>query len=181
MKMLLPLFAVLVLGVIAIAVLAVLKQKGSQGAVAGKLPYRRKNWLLTKAERSFFGVLQQVTGNDYLLFCKVRLADVVDVERNAGQAAFNRISAKHVDFLLCDPSQVSPVLAIELDDASHGAARRQERDAFVDSVLAAAGLPLLRVPAKQNYVPAELANLIAEKIASASAMTQSSQTNIPAS
>ena len=31
----------------------------------------------------------------------------------------NKISGKYIDFLFCDPVTMQPVLAIELDDASH--------------------------------------------------------------
>jgi hypothetical protein len=82
---------------------------------------------------------------------------------------FNRISAKHVDFLLCDPSDVSPVLAIELDDATHERADRRRRDAFLDEAFASAGLPLARFRAGTAYDPAQLADEIAEAIATGDA------------
>lgn len=34
------------------------------------LPYQRKDYLLSKAERSFFGVLQKAVGNRYLIFAQ---------------------------------------------------------------------------------------------------------------
>ncbi len=45
----------------------------------------------------------------------------------------------------------------ELDDKSHQRQDRRERDAFVDQVFKAAGLPLLHVPARRGYVAADLA------------------------
>ena len=39
----------------------------------------------------------------------------------------HRINAKHVDFVLCCPATLRPLLVVELDDASHGRADRQER------------------------------------------------------
>ena len=126
------------------------------------LPYERKPFLLTKAERSFFGVLQATIGNEYLVFAMVRLADVIKVRKgtDSWQSHFNRIQSKHIDFLLCDPETVSPVLAIELDDSSHNQSKRQDRDDFVNSVFAAAKLPLLRVSAKRGYECDELRDLI---------------------
>jgi hypothetical protein len=61
-----------------------------------------------------------------------------------------------VDFLLCNPKTLKPVFAIELDDSSHARADRQERDALVEEVFAAAHLPLLRIPASQSYNTSEL-------------------------
>jgi hypothetical protein len=133
---------------------------------SGKLPYRKKTYLLTKAERSFFGVLLDVAGKDFHVFCKVRLADLLDVV-GAGdkrQSHLNRISAKHVDFLLCDREHIGPVLAIELDDSSHKATNRQNRDLFVDKALADAALPLLRIPAQATYQPRAVAEQIQQKV-----------------
>lgn len=132
----------------------------------GRLPYCRKHFLLTKGERAFYVSLKQAVGQDYLLFAKVRLADLLFVPSAATkrQSLFNRIQAKHVDFLLCDPHVVRPLLAIELDDASHEEEDRRERDEFVDQALKTAGLPILRVPAKCSYDAAALREQIRQSI-----------------
>lgn len=122
---------------------------------ADDLPYVAADSLLTPAERSFFGVLQQALAPDYHVFAKVRLADIIDLQRGLSgkrrYAAFNRISAKHADFVACDPQTFRVVGVIELDDSSHRVARRQQRDRFMDSALAAASIPILRVPAQRSY------------------------------
>jgi len=110
---------------------------------------------LSVAERSFFGVLQQAFAADYLIFVKVRLADLVRPARNnsrsAWQTAFNRIAAKHVDFVLCDPADLAVRAVIELDDASHKQPDRSVRDALVDSALDGANIPVLRIAARLGY------------------------------
>lgn len=117
--------------------------------------YQRGTALFTAAERSFLGVLEQALGGRYRVFGKVRIADVVSVkasrDRRAWQRAFNRISAKHFDFVLCDPGDLSVVAVIELDDASHRAKARQDRDTFVEALCSRIGLPLIRVPARAGY------------------------------
>lgn len=65
-----------------------------------------------------------------------------------------------MDFLLCESTTMRPVLGIELNDRSHERPERKARDELVDGVFAAASLPLLRVPARQGYAPAELVGLI---------------------
>src|SRR5688500_17038104 len=70
---------------IAAAVVFVVRRVFASGGVAGiggedaavALPYRKKDYLLTRAERSFYGALQAGVGSDYLTFPKVRLADLV--------------------------------------------------------------------------------------------------------
>lgn len=117
-------------------------------------PYDGVPALLTPAERSFYGVLLKArSGTATFICCKVRLADLVSVRRGADKprAAFNRVSAKHVDFVLCDGRDTRPLAAIELDDASHARKSRRDRDDFLAACLSAAGLPLLRVEAARAY------------------------------
>lgn len=122
-------------------------------ASATALPYRRKDFLLTRAERLFFSVLHEAVGKHYWLFAKIRVADLVWMPKGTGsrQSYFNRIQGKHIDFLLCDRDAVRPILAIELDDSSHQGKNRRSRDQFVDEALRTAGLPLLRVACRASY------------------------------
>jgi len=142
---------------------AILKLFGiSSPTATPTLPYLRKDYLLTQAERSLFGVLSEAVDNRYLVFAKVRLADLVWLPKGteSRQSHFNRIQSKHIDFVICDRTAIRPLLCIELDDSSHGRSDRQVRDEFVDAALIAAGLPLLRVRAKKAYNVAELKDLI---------------------
>lgn len=82
------------------------------------------------------------------------------LERGDRTRAQNKINAKHVDFLLIQKSDGKPVLGIELDDKSHEEEDRAARDAFVDTVFASAGLPILHVPVKQAYDPKEVLRLL---------------------
>lgn len=143
------------------------RNKGTPSEKSEDLPYVLKRNLMSPAERSFFGVLEQVTDSSkYYLFPQVSLGNLVDVEKGTRpyQTHRNRVDRKSVDFVLCDRSTLSPVLAVELDDASHERKDRQERDAFVDGVLAKVGLPLLHVRAQAAYDPKQLAASIGEAV-----------------
>jgi hypothetical protein len=109
--------------------------------------------LLTPAERSFYGVLLQVLKGRLVVFAKVRLCDVL---KHGNRQSLNKISQKHVDFVLCTPDRLAPVLAIELDDKSHSTPHRKERDEFVDLAFGAADLPIVHVPVKRSYSTAEV-------------------------
>ena len=153
------------------AIAAALKRTGllSRRATPNvPLPYRKKDYLLSKAERSFYEVVRTAVGNEWTIFAKVRLLDLVWLPRGTknSQAHRNRVQSKHVDFVLCDPRTLGPVLVIEFDDRSHERTDRQDRDAFVDAVLRAAGLPVLHVPASSGYVTADLSRRIREAMAS---------------
>lgn len=117
--------------------------------------YGKKPYLFTRADRSFLGVLEQASDGRYRVFGKVRLADVLEprsgMARGSRQSAFNKISSKHLDFVLCAPDDLSPVTAVELDDKSHQLPQRRARDHFLQAALGTAGLPLLRFPVQASY------------------------------
>ena len=52
-------------------------------------------------------------------------------------------------------------MVVELDDKSHRSASAQKRDADKDRVLAAAGLPIVRISAAKGYESATLRNQLA--------------------
>jgi very-short-patch-repair endonuclease len=106
-------------------------------------------------------VLQTVVEGRATIFCQVAMRQLLYLpgsnQSNPGRQSWqNRLGAKSIDFLLCDPKTLRPLLAIELDDATHAQARRQTRDEHVDALLEAAGLPFLRVLASRQYDVQEL-------------------------
>ena len=76
----------------------------------------------------------------------------------------NRIQSKHLDFVLCDPKDLSVQLVIELDDASHQEARRQDRDGFLDKALAAADVRILHFQAKRTYSVQDIREAILKQL-----------------
>ena len=113
-----------------------------------KLPYVKKD-LMTKNEWYFYKQLKPIADkHNYSIICKTRVADLIDVQKGLNksewQTAFNRINKKHIDFILCKPENLLPVLLIELDDNSHDTEKRKERDEFIEKVLNTTGYKLLR-------------------------------------
>jgi predicted RNA-binding Zn-ribbon protein involved in translation (DUF1610 family) len=93
-----------------------------------------------------------VVADRALVFTKVGLWDIFFVARpQENRGAKAQIDRKHVDFLLCEPTTMRPILAIELDDKSHQRSSRIGRDELVDAVFETANLPLLRIPAQFAY------------------------------
>jgi very-short-patch-repair endonuclease len=162
---LLPLIGVLtLLGIVAFVIRIALPGHAKEQVA---YPYRREPALFTPAERSFLGVLEQALQGQFRVLGKVRLADVIEVEsglsRSARQRARNRIQSKHLDFVVCDRHDLSVQFAVELDDSSHQAPRRQARDEFLDKALAAAGLRVVRFPAKRTYSVRDIRGVISEQ------------------
>jgi hypothetical protein len=132
------------------------------------LPFRLRDDFISPAEISFYHVLLSVVDNGLTVCPKVNLNDIFFVSRpDQNQAARNRISRKHVDFLLCDSRTMRPLVGIELDDSSHAREDRQARDAFVAEVFKAAGLTLLRFPVQRSYQRAEITSRLSPFLAEA--------------
>ncbi len=110
--------------------------------------------LLTPAERSFLDVLEPIVRPTCAISTKVRLADLFQVKQGRGQqSAFNRISRKHVDFVLTDPATSRILCAVELDDSSHNRPDRIARDQFVDELFANNQMLLIHIPFEWKYNP----------------------------
>ena len=128
-------------------------------------PYRLKQSLLTASEAAFYSALLLAAGRRYVVFAKVRLADLCqDLDRWADIRAFNKVSSKHVDFVLCDATTFRPVIAVELDDRSHLRADRRSRDAFVDGIFRTMGLGVYRQWVRHSYDPAAIARGIEDAL-----------------
>jgi hypothetical protein len=131
--------------------------------------FESRPYLFTQAENAFLRALEQAVGSQFRITMKVRLGDLVMVRGNSSSATIsrNQINQKHVDFVLCTRDPVKPLLAIELDDASHDTADRQNRVDLVDTCLDGAGLPILHVRCRHSYDVAQLGLKIKSLVGSA--------------
>jgi hypothetical protein len=131
-----------------------------------RLPYTPRKSLLTKSEGRFYKTLQKAVLDDWEIFVMVRIADLIRVEKQTRnyRGWLNKILAKHIDFVLCDPGTLEPIICIELDDPSHNRPERIERDEFVNHAFESADLPLLRIATQPQYNSRELRNLIEDTL-----------------
>lgn len=134
---------------------------------AHKYRYERQKYLFTKTEMSFLHTLQKAIGNEFKIMGKVRLSDVITPNspnnRSTWQKAFNSITCKHLDFVLCDSETYEIKFAIELDDPSHQRKDRIKRDDFLNSAMQSAGVPLYRFKTQKNYNIPEIRTAIGLK------------------
>ena len=123
--------------------------------------FGRKASLLTRNEEKLYHSLLQALRSDYQVMAKVRLWDILWLinEPPNRKEHLGRLSCRHVDFLLCEPGTLKPLLAIELDDRSHQSPYAQESDRYKNEVFAAARLPLLRLP-HSSFPPRQLRNRV---------------------
>lgn len=138
---------------------------GKSGTIKGKsedakLPYAKKPYLMTNAEREFFKVLHLAVQDKYYIVPQVQLSKIVQV---VGEGKWhyqykNKINLKSVDFVLFDKEYFTPQIIIELDDLSHLRPDRQERDTFVDRIMKNAGLNLIHIRQNSRYTLEEVKN-----------------------
>lgn len=107
----------------------------------------KSRWMFTPHEKEGYAKIKEVTDKLGLtLFAKVRLYDLVEpkpgIENYMGHVG--KIQSKHCDFVVCSDKLVAKAV-IELDDASHDTAARQERDTFVDTVLQSCGYKVIHM------------------------------------
>lgn len=150
---------------VAVAVVEVLRRYGAGGS-KGPWPYRARTRVISPAEIEFLRALDQAVGQlnrssgVALKICaQMPLRQVVEVARGTGNRLTwqNKINQKVIDFVLIDRETFAPRVLVELDDSSHQRAERQKRDADVDRIAAAAGLPIVHVRAGRSYSPAAVA------------------------
>lgn len=121
---------------------------------ANRYKYQKRR-LLTKAEARFFTYLIKAVGDEYLIFPKVRIADVVAPADGLGERERNRhfwrTSSKHIDFVLVDKHTMYPYCCVELNDKSHERRDRKERDTMVQKIIESAGIKMVWIPVQRKY------------------------------
>src|SRR5690554_3111749 len=133
-------FLLVLLAIAAIAIEVLKKQTPKKG----QHKYKQLDDLFTPAEKSFLLALEAAVGNKIRIYGKVRVADILtpDLSRQAKtwMTAFNKISAKHFDYVLCHPKTLKVLATIELDDKSHNKSNRRARDKFLEDACKSADL-----------------------------------------
>lgn len=128
--------------------------------------YRRKDFLMTRAEHELFDILVGIVGDQYYVFPQIHLPNILD-NKVVGQnwrGAFRHIDEKSVDFVICDRAYIKPLLAIELDDRTHERDDRKKRDGEVERILNEANMPLLRFANNGHFNKEEIKRFVLEKI-----------------
>lgn len=157
-----PIFTIaLVLIIILIAILYIRRKKTNQKDKEEKkeeiketkeekeevtLPYKKKKYFFTKRELYFYKILKPIAEKyNLIIFSKTRVADILEVSQtDKRQIWLNKITSKHIDFLLCSNDVCTPKILIELDDSSHDSTERRQRDLFIEKAMETAEIPLLR-------------------------------------
>lgn len=111
--------------------------------------YKPNPKFMTANEKRFFYALYNAFSEDYHIMANVRVADVITpaASKLEWQFLFNKIKAKHFDFILLDKNKtadLSIICALELDDSSHERTDRKKRDEFLNQACKSADICLIR-------------------------------------
>jgi len=142
------------------------RRRGGVADDTAQHSYQSRKQLFSPAERSFYGVLSQAVGSECCVMGKVRVADVVSprkgLSKSDWQKAFNKISAKHFDYVVCDAATLHVQYVVELNDRSHDKPRRSERDRFLREVCRSAGVPLFTFRVQRSYSLLDVTQALSE-------------------
>lgn len=137
------LLVIVIILVIVDKLLAKKEKNGKEKTFDYSKAYQAK-LLLTKNEWYEYKKLKQYTDAKNLHICpKVRLLDLVEpVKGESYMSALGKVQSKHVDFVITDQDlRIKAIL--ELDDNSHNAENRKERDQFIDQILTSVGYKVI--------------------------------------
>ena len=103
--------------------------------------YRKKRAMLTAPERGLYGLLRDFLSPAHFdILPQTALINVID---KLTQTGYRNELFRIADFCIADVKPSEPLLLIELNDATHHRADRQERDRRVQEICTRAGMPLI--------------------------------------
>lgn len=127
-------------------------------------PYKLTQRVFSPKEGYFYRDVRPIADKlGLIVFTKMRLADLLYIPKGTEneKAWFNRIKAKHIDFIFVD-SNYKIRLLVEIDDQTHNRADRQARDEEVDEIFRQQGLEVLHLRAwGKQYGADDLETIIA--------------------
>jgi len=124
-----------------------------RGKKPSRYPYQRNNLLFSADDRAFFRALQDAVGEEYEIFGKIRICDIIvpkkGVSSHAVKNAFNPIEGRHFDFVLCDKKNLGLACAVQLHDKTQSA--RHNGDDPLTPICENLGLPFVQFPVNADY------------------------------
>lgn len=133
-----------------------------------EFPFSVKSQLFTAAERQFLNTIETAVDGEFRVLCRVKLCDLVTLKQNTNKklakSALVKAGARHVDFVLCNKDDMTPVLAIDLVYGSGKNGHNTQRDFFVSGALDTAAIPHARIKARGGYTLSEIQECIETKL-----------------
>lgn len=121
--------------------------------------YKKRESIMDSKEEAFFLEFQRQLPSGFYIFPKMRIADIIETISGSGYYRLrNKILPKHIDFLITNV-RFQPILAIELNGASHLRKDREEIDNQKKEIFDSINLPLEFIEVGTNFY-SDINNLI---------------------
>lgn len=147
-------------------------------------PLRLRNPLFSDAQWQIYRALSLAADGWAVVFAKVQVAELFDVVARLDRRAYSqKLRNCRLDFLLCRPEGLQPLVAVLIDPGnspSEGAAGRGKEERLVERLLEQTGLALVRVRATDPLHPQKLRRQLREAIAATRRRVRKVQTPSPA-
>jgi len=134
-----------------------------------RITYQRQNFLLSQEEKQLYAALYQAVGEDYVIFAKIRVDDLVSPRSSPkGDQAWEELEAleeTHFNFVLSSKTDLSIACAIQLiQHKTHDQKTNPTGGALLKVICQSAGLPLVRLEAGPFYDTVDIREAIAEAV-----------------
>lgn len=135
------------------------------------LVIQRRSRILNAAERSFFECLTNALSDDFYIFTKVRVLDVVEPSPVASRieklSFYQRFAQQSLDYVLCKKHDHSIFGVVELENFEKRSSPKDKkgRDQLVSDVCKTANLRLFYFDIRQDYQGMDIRRLVTGRAA----------------
>ncbi|WP_161569543.1 DUF2726 domain-containing protein [Veronia nyctiphanis] len=125
--------------------------------------------MFTRPESAFLTLLELAITQQYRVFAKVRVGNVVTSYRAsskvASELANELLSANHFDFILCNKYDLSVVAAITLEATQDRSKKKsnEQKTKLIENICKQAKIPHVMFRSSVKYTPLEIANTLRRK------------------
>lgn len=119
--------------------------------------------LMSPEEATLYNLITLAARDHMLVLAKIPLLSVlsvVDKDEEARRAVMRTIQPVRCDVVLAHPGTLKVMTVITLDKETPNAARREDRDRFVETLLKAAGIQFIVLQVSQTYSVEQLTGLL---------------------
>ncbi len=128
----------------------------------GFLEFERQRSLLSPQQRALYQELIKLVGANSVVLPRVNLSALVKPpgDHPSYENHWKRVLREWVDFVVCSPSSISPVLAIKLETRVERKRRKLGGLDVLEDTLTSARIPLLRIKSADSYDANEIMSSI---------------------
>ncbi len=115
--------------------------------------FERQRSLLSPQQRALYQVLIKLVGAYSVVLPRVNLSNLVKSpgDHRSYEDHWKRVLREWVDFVVCSPSSISPVLAVKLETRMERKRRKMGGLDVLEDTLTSAKIPLLRIKSAESY------------------------------